>query len=237
MTANPSAKGRRISRSLWTGGLLTGTLPLMISPRLQPARRLQPRHHKPFGPLPAPFSALVPPRAHVRIVNCSKRRTVSKALQGDAHATPHPRRKLAPAPLASKTTPPANRSNVFKTGTPTHHRRVAASFTALSQRLLIDTLRRAGRRPLLTMPPSRPASSYRLPLDNPDYPLWMTPAPSKEKRDDILLRACPLRDIPQCALGDNMQDLQWGKIHTVTPETLSSPSRARLIHRAACQSE
>ncbi|HUP28061.1 MAG TPA: penicillin acylase family protein [Chloroflexia bacterium] len=60
--------------------------------------------------------------------------------------------------------------------------------------------------------------SLELLLDKPDDPLWDNSAtPQKEQRDDILLSSltAALADL-KSVLGDNMEEWQWGKIHTLT---------------------
>jgi penicillin amidase len=56
-------------------------------------------------------------------------------------------------------------------------------------------------------------------LDKPDDPLWdRTDTPQVEKRDDILVRSITeATGELTAALGDNMQDWTWGKIHEITP--------------------
>lgn len=212
----------------------TGTVPFD-----QLARAYNPPDHyaatannKPFGPganLPV-RGGWAPPYRITRIVEMLKAKEKLsvddfKAMQLDTHSVLA--RNVAPRFAALKPTdaPGQQAAAMFKNwdGDIAGSSITATIYEVAMQRTFSETLNddlggetflnymdTAGSQALLSM--------QNL-MDKPDDPFWdRKDTPQKETRDDILLRSLTgtLDDL-KGALGDNMQDWTWGKLHTITP--------------------
>jgi len=219
----------------WTGEYdWTGTIPFDDLPRAYnpPDHFIATANNKPFGPdykhnIPGGWAA---PWRAARIVEMLKEKDKLSAddFKRMLMDTRSPlARKVAPllAGLNAQDEPAKAAAQMFKDwdGDLKADSTTAAIYGVFSQRVLSETFGdELGEDLLIEYLAVGGASglrSFELLLDKPEDPFWdRTGTSEKEKRDDILLAALTgsLADL-RLVLGDNIQEWQWGKIHTITP--------------------